>query len=232
VDRLKTTARVLVDRKEVIGGRTPFYESSPGMVHFGENPEEDGARAPCRISGIVRLTGAGVPAPASEPGIWRADIVVPWLAPYVAHPVLGSGVARHGNLLLVDVPAPDELRFGYDIWGVGISWSRALKAVPGIHRVEIFVGPQVARQKWPAAWHLDPGLMGRSATVLNVWWDGNLVWSREVTANGDSYGLVSLGTNPQGFSTSDVIFPNGITFKPYSRQETREFVARNLAGAR
>jgi hypothetical protein len=230
IDRLKTTARVLVDGKEVIRGRFSFYDSSPGMVHFGENPGEDKARFPGKISGIQRLPArdihGGIFAP--EPGVWRADISGQWVASSNGYPVLGSGVAGQGNLLLVDVPGPNQIRFDYDQWGVGISRSSPLSLTPGTHRVEIFVGPQVSRQKWPAAWHLDPAMMEKVSSVLKVWWDGALVWTAQVQSNKESYDLVSLGTNPQGFSTAEMIFTNGIEFKAYTREEMQQFIARNL----
>lgn len=230
VDRLRTTARVLVDGKEVIRGRIPFYDSSPGMVNFGGNPQEGGARFEGRVTDIQRLPlrdTQGVGALA-EPGTWRADVVVPWLAPDSPHPLLGSGVARAGNLLSVYVSAKDKIRFNFDQWNSGFDQSPALDAIPGVHRVEIFVGPQVARQKWPKAWRLDAAAIERTSTSLNVWWDGALVWTTPVGSFRDSYDLVSLGSNPQGFSTADMIFPTGIEFKPYSRDEMREFIRKNL----
>lgn len=227
VDRLKTNARVLIDGKEVIRGRVVFYESAPGHVHFGANPDEGDARFLGRITDIRRLPAReakGIP----EPGIWRIDITVPWLAPYVAHPLLGSGVTGAGNLLIVDVPKPNQIRFALDQWGGQMTRSRALDVLPGGHRIEVFVGPQVARQKWPAAWHLNAESMKKSGSMMNVWWDGALVWTTEIVVNRESYDLVSLGSNPQGFSTADMMFPSEIEFKPYSRDEMRNFILRNL----
>jgi hypothetical protein len=234
VDRLKTTARVLMDGKEVLKGRVTFYDSSPGRVRFGSNPDEDGARFSGSVTGIGRLPARDPHGPGfmPEPGVWRADVVVPWLAPDTAHPLLGSGVTRHGNLLLVDVPARNTIQFGYDQWGVGISQSRTLAEPAGVHRIEIFVGAQVARQEWPAAWHLDAAALAGAASLLKVWLDGALVWTTPIKANEDSYELVSLGSNPQGFSTTDMMFPSAIEFKPYTRDETREFIARNLESAK
>jgi hypothetical protein len=230
VDKLKTTARVLMDGKEVMKGRISFYDSSPGRVRFGENPEEGGARFTGNISEIRRLPPRDVHGPdfMPEPGVWRADITVPWLAPDTAHPILGSGTAGRGNLVLVDVPARNTIRLGYDQWGVGISQSRAFGVPAGVHRIEIFVGTQVARQDWPAGWHLDAAALGKSASLLKVWWDGALVWTTPILANQDSYDLVSLGSNPQGFSTTDMMFPSAIAFKPYGRDEMRQFIVRNL----
>jgi hypothetical protein len=146
--------------------------------------------------------------------------------------LLGSGITGSGNLLLVDVPARNTIRFGYDQWGAGISQSQALNVRPGIHRIEIYVGAVVARHKWPNAWHLDASALGSTASQLMVWWDGALVWTTPITANQDSYDMVSLGSNPQGFSTTDMIFPSMIDFKPFTQGEIREFISRNLANAK
>ena len=234
VDRLKTNARVLVDGKEVIRGRIVFYESTPGHVHFGANPDESDARFSGRIADIQRLPAReanGVGA-ISEPGIWRMDIAVPWKAPEVAHPLLGSGVTGAGNLLFVDVPRQNQIRFDLDQWGAQMARSRALDVLPGVHRVEVFVGPQVARQKWPAVWHLNAEIVKNSGSILKIWLDGALVWTTEIAVNRDSYDLVSLGSNPQGFSTTDMMFPSAIEFKPYSRDEMHNFILRNLGDAK
>ncbi len=234
IDRLKTTGRVLMDGKEVLKGRLAFYDSAPGHVHFGSNPDEGAAPFSGTIAGIELLPARDVHGEESmsEPGVWRADIEVPWLAPDTAHPLLGSGTTGEGNLVLVDVPARNRIRFGYDQWGVGISRSRALDVRPGLHRVEIFVGSRVSLLRWPAAWHLDAAALAKTAPLLNVWWDGVLVWTTTIRANQDSYDLVSLASNPQGFSTTDMTFPSAITFKPYTSDEMRDFISRNLGGAK
>ena len=124
------------------------------------------------------------------------------------------------------------MRFDFDEWGAGSARSDVLNVTPGIHRVEIFVGAQVARQSWPASWHLDPALLKQSESTMKVWLDGNLVWTTPILYHQDTYDFVSLGSNPQGFSTADMIFPTGFEIKPYTAEETRGFIRRNLDVAR
>jgi len=234
VEWLKTTGRILLDGKEVVAGRLAFYDAPPGRIYFGQNPEEDGSRLAAKVSDVHRLPPRDLHAPGalSEPGIWRADIVVPWLAPDAWHPLLGSGVTGRGNLLVVSIPNPGKVRFGFDQWGSGMTQSPVVDFVPGVHRLEIFVGPQVARQRFPAAWQIDAGALKASSSLMRLWWDGVPVWTAPIVVNKDSYGLVSLGSNPQGFSTADMVFPSAIEFKPYSLAEMKDFIARNLREAK
>jgi hypothetical protein len=231
VEKIKTTGRVLMDGTEVVRGRVRFYDSPPNWVFEGRDPAGTNRTFAGRISDVERLPPRRPDAFGlfSETGVWRIQMEIPSEPVPGGYPVLGSGVAGHGNLLLLEVMTPKVFRFRLDQWGHSISSSPPMEAPgAGPHRVEIFVGPQVAIQKMPADWNIDPSRLKGSASLLRVWLDGSPVWDASVPYNQDSYDLVSIGSNPQGFSTARMLYVGTIRPQPYSDAEKRAFIERNL----
>ncbi len=230
IANLKTTARVLFDGREAIWARTKTYDSPPQWIFLGRNPAGGGQVFSGTISSVTRLPPRGPAALGlfSEAGVWRVRMALP--AGPGRYPLLASGVAGHGNLLLLDVEPDLRLRLGLDQWNGGLSQSPFLTLEPrDEHIIEIFAGPQLARHQPPEDWRLDPRRIAASAQTLRVWADGRPVWTTAVTLNLDSYNFVSLGSNPQGFSTATTFFVGDFHPMPYSLMEMKEFIARNLA---
>lgn len=231
VERLKTSALVLLDGRELIRGQIQSYDSPPAWVEFGRNPAGTDPPFPGSITAIERLP---VPSPrtlalASEPGAWRFRIELPAQPSADRSPVLGSGISGHGNLLLLERLPGRRVAFGLDQWGAGLSTSRPLTMEPGVpHVVEVFLGPQIARMRLPAGWKFDAASLKASANLLRVWVDGSQVWTAAVVVNQDSYDFVSIGANPQGFSTAPAFFDGAIQSLPYSDDEMKTFIERNL----
>ena len=231
VETLKTRALVRLNGETVIHQKLPFYDSPPNWVLLGKNPAGIDPPFPGQILEKHRRapTGPGSRPGLTENGVWRLQFGLPLAFPEVGHPILGSGTSQHGNLLLMQATTAGKITFGFDQWNVSMAHSpETFPLAPGSHILEIFVGPQVARQPQPASWHLDSRAVLRSKNLLRVWLDGRLAWTTEVTANLDSYGDVALGTNPQGFSTADSYFLGSLDNFPYSPGEMRQFVEKNL----
>jgi len=230
IAKLKTTARVLFDGREAIRAQLKTFDAPPQWVVLGRNPAGGGQVFSGTISSVTRLPPRSPAALGlfSEAGVWRIRAALPTGAG--RYPLLASGVAGHGNLLLLDVAPDGRLRLGLDQWNGGLSESPFLALdSKEEHVIEIFAGPQLGRQKPPAEWRLDPRRIGASAHTLRVWVDGRPVWTAAVTLNLDSYDFVSLGSNPQGFSTATTFFVGEFHPMPYAQSEMRDFIARNLA---
>ena len=61
-----------------------------------------------------------------------------------------------------------------------------------------------------------------------VWWDGVCLWTDQLQAHQDSYDLVSLGANAQGFSSTGQVFAGIFEPEPYLSREATEFIRKNL----
>jgi hypothetical protein len=230
IESLKTRALVRFAGEAVIHEKSQFFDSPPNWVFLGKNPAGLDPPFNGRISGVRRLPPdqPGARPEGAEPGVWRLEFSLPLTLPQRGHPILGSGTQGHGNLLLMQVTPSGALRFSLDEWGLGLSQSAPLAVSPGLHRLEIYAGPQVAAQAFPASWQLDSAAVARLKSLLRIWLDGALVWSAPISINLNSYDEVSIGSNPQGFSTADAYFLGSLDNFPYSSGEMQEFIARNL----
>jgi hypothetical protein len=231
VEKLKTTARVLLDGQEILQGRFNFYDAPPTWVSFGRNPAGSDRPFSGRIHAVQRLPprDPGTLELFTEAGAWRFQIEFPFNVPRLGQPLIASGVAGQGNLLLLEILDGQTIRFGFDQWGAGIAYSPALEITDsGPHRLEVFIGAQVVRQQFPAAWRIDPGDLQASASLLRVWLDGRPVWTTPILVNADSYDLVSVGTNPQGFSTAAAFFSGTLKRVALAPEELHRFLEENF----
>jgi hypothetical protein len=94
--------------------------------------------------------------------------------------------------------------------------------------LEIFAGPRVSLRKFPPESGIDPAKLAASAAIFRVWLDGRAVWTARISANQDSYASVSIGTNPQNFSTAVSTYPYAMAPHPYSASDAEAFIAENL----
>jgi hypothetical protein len=234
VETLKTRALVLLDGQAVIHQKMTFYDAPPNWVFLGKNPAGIDLPFAGEIRGGRRLPPGrpGSRTDLADVGVWRLQIGLPLREPEAGHPLLGSGTQGRGNLLLMQAAPDRRIRFSLDQWNFALTHSPTLPPpAPGVHRLEIFAGPQVARQTLPPDWHLPAAALQPSKNLLRVWLDGELVWTAEVTVNLDSYGEVALGNNPQGFSTANSYFLGSLANAPYSPVEMREFIEKNVRQA-
>jgi hypothetical protein len=165
--------------------------------------------------------------PTPPTGLWRLQVSLPAGQPVGGHPLLSSGRSGHGNLLFVELLSGDRFRFGMDFWGQGALYSPPLpRGGTLVHRVELFVGAQVARH--PPLVGSDPASVQAAARWLRVWLDGEPVWTVPVMANADTYDEVFIGANPQGFSTAASTYDGAIQAPTLSPEEFRAAIERNL----
>ena len=231
IDKLKTTARVLFDGTEVLRTQMRFYDAAPFDIFFGKNPAGIDVPFSGRITAIQRLPPRDLSALGlfTETGIWRLQVVFPFHVQGLGQPILASGVTGAGNLLLLEVVDRSHLWFGFDQWGASYSQSPPLEIKnPGPHQLEIFAGPQIVRQQWPGEWQIDAAALQASSSLLRVWLDGRLVWTTPIALHTGSYEFVSIGSNPQGFSTAAANFSGTLKRTLISREEIKEFLLRNL----
>jgi len=165
--------------------------------------------------------------PTAPTGLWQLNLVLPAGESPGGHPLLSSGRAGHGNLLFLELLPGERFRLGMDFWGHGALYSPPLSrrgAAP--QRLEIFVGPQVARH--PPLVGADPGAVQAAAPWLRIWLDGEPVWTLPMMANADTYDEVFVGTNPQGFSTAAPAYVGAMQPLTLSPEEFRAAIERNL----
>ena len=229
---LKTTAVVRLDDKVVIERRVRFFDSPPGWVCFGGNP--GGTDAPFRGKIIEKKllparTVAELGERYAEPGVCRLAITFPFEYPGAEEPVLGSGTPGHGNLLLLHTVEGHSVQFDLDQWGVELVHSPPIPvAGDGTHKLEIFIGGEVARSRLPAAWNLDPSEVLAAEPYLRIWLDGQPVWTTPVTLNRDTYQCISIGSNPERFSSGAAYYLGQIEPENLSEDEIRSLIESNI----
>ena len=234
VTKARTTARVLLDGVEVISGNQPFFESSPGHVSYGHEPGTTGPAFSGKIVAVEPrpLPGLGAMQTPPENGLWRLAVEFRAFASQSPQPVLASGTAGHGNMLLVEYVEPGVIRFANDEWNYGLTRSPLITIDPGIpHVLEIFAGPQVLRQSLPPEWGIAPADLAGQASQLKVWLDGALVWDTPIRGNLESYGFVAIGKNPQGFSSTTSAYDGKLRRQPILPDDLRRLIVRALAPA-
>lgn len=232
VEALKTTATVRLDGDVIIHARLRFYDAPPGWVSFGRNPGGNDETFGGVVSGVERLPPPSTDSfadRAAETGVWSISLVFPFHRPGVGQPILGSGISNHGNLLFVETHRDHTVRFAIDEWGIALLSSPDIPvAGDGPHKLGIFVGGQVARAGLPASWKLDSEALAAASKVVRIWLDDRPVWSTDITVNQDTYNFVSLGSNPQCFSSTQSGYEGAFRLLKCSPEETLAFIQRNL----
>lgn len=235
VDRVKHTRRVLLDGVEILHLVQPSYDASPWSFWIGRNPVDHFAPFSGQIMETARLASlpARPPAQAETFGIWSIEVVLPTDVRNVGLPVLSSGLAGRGNLLLLKILSETEFCFGFDQWGAGITHSPVLSfdaATP--HRIDVLAGPQLAVQNLPSSWQLSPSDLRPISGELQVWFDGQLAWRTPIKANQSSFKSVGIGTNHQGFSTASPLFSGSCLLQPLTDADRLQLIRRALESAR
>jgi hypothetical protein len=231
--RMKSGIRVEMDGKRVLDAKMGSYNAPPWTLEIGRN---DISMSPAKMSfdGQVTLSERLAPpepqADAGSDGLWRIRCVFPVQYPGSAYPVLSSGVTGNGTLVYVTMLPGNRIQFGIDEWGYGGGLSGPLDAAPqSEHTVEIFIGTLARRTHWPTQWHVPADQLERSALAMRVWLDGRLVQVQALNAPfSPMVALIDVGANVQGFSTSGAAYFGPIQNDPYSGDEIREFLERNL----
>jgi hypothetical protein len=165
-----------------------------------------------------------------DPSLWRFRCTFPAGQPNGGFPILSAGVPGSGTLVYARVLPGGQVRIGVDEWSIGGALSDPLRVSGQTeHVLEVFLGPLAKRRPWPGDWGLEQGRLNGSGGVLRVWLDGAQVLETNIHGffgpPGSPFGV---GANPQGFSTAGPVYPGRILSDPYSGDESREFLLRNL----
>jgi hypothetical protein len=241
IKTVKTAARLVMDDKVILNTRLKSYDSPPSRIYFGSNPQGIDLPFTGTISSIEHLRPR---APVelkefSEKGWWKARLTfametilneVRLEGKRIGQPLLGSGVSGAGNLLFLQVLEVNQVLLGLDQWGAGATTTPVLSLdTSKEYLIEIFVGPQIAKQIFPSEWNITQTALNASSKKINIWFNKELVWSTPILANLDSYDVANLGQNIQGFSSSRRDYVGKLENVTFSSDELREFMVRNLS---
>jgi len=231
---LKNTIRVELDGQVVLERKMSSYDAPPWSLQVGRNHL---TMNPCRtdFSGQI-LSQSRLPAPGLpehvQTGLFRIRCELPLQQPDRSFPILSSGATGSGTLVYLSVLPGNRIRFGADEWSIGGGLSEALTPSPEPqHVIELLVGPMTSVTAERTQWRLPADELRKLRKRLCIWMDGRLVWTTELRNPLDPLDpFFDLGTNHQGFSTAQAAFPGLFINAPFSREEAREFLSRNLRG--
>jgi hypothetical protein len=229
---LKTRILVEMDGRVVLERRMNSYDAPPWSLQFGKNTATMNpykTEFSGQIVSATRLPSAEV-AEKENDGLWRIRCAFPEQRLQASFPLLSAGLEGSGTLIFISRLPDNQVQFGLDEWGYGGGLSPAVKpAIRSTHVVEILIGPLAARERWPAEWSLPPLQLGRAGHELVVWLDGRPVWTTELRHAVDPLdSLFEVGGNSQGFTSALDEFPGSIHSDPFTREEAREFLSRNI----
>ncbi len=192
----KQTLRLAVDGVPYLETAEPFYEASPGVVAFGENPISDYAGR--KFTGDILDIQRREPSPPAPlfagGGLVRMAFVLPEGKAGRREPLLETGNGGAGDLLLISYEDDTHARLGFQHAGSELILSEPLAVVPGrIQLLEASLG-----SFYPAT--PDAGDLARA---LIVRFNGRLVWAQEEKFHPAS--PVAIGKNAL---TGDVCGPS------------------------
>lgn len=224
LERIKSRARVVFDGQVVIDQSLPFYDAAPWQREFGSN-HLSATRFARQFSGQISNV-AWVPD-ESPPGLDRSPVIrlTALFAdnqPRTAQPVLGFGVAGAGTLLAMKPEGANQWSFVVDEWGLAAHTSEPIAIPAGENVIDVMIGPRLARDQWPAD---RPEL----ADQLIVWVNGREAARISLMQSGERFLHVAVGSNPQGFSTSDANFYSRIDRQLITESEQATILSRVAA---
>jgi hypothetical protein len=230
---LKSLAYVRLDGKVVMCTTASFYESPPWSRQIGSNKVSitEFKRA---FSGEIEDTGAistecfldelGADARA---GILSFKVHFPERPPLSGLPLLGCGVQGDGNLVFAKSEGGSSYRIEMDDWGYGALAGKPFSATGGEHKLQIVLGPLVVRSRRPAE-HEGIGNISPIADRIVVRLDGEILGDFKVDHHLKQIGKLTIGANPQGFSTAIPKFDGAFEAFPLSDAEVQDLLAEAL----
>jgi hypothetical protein len=219
---------VVLDRK-MSSYDAPPWSLQVGRNHLTMNPFRTDFSG--QILSQARLPPTGLPDRV-QTGLSRIRCELPLQQASMSFPILSSGAAGSGTLVYLSVLSGGRVCFGVDEWSIGGSHSEPLTPlVQPQHVIELLVGPIASATPTLAQWGLPAGDLRQLRRRLCIWMDGRLVWTTELKRPLDPLDpFFDLGTNHQGFSTAQSDYPGMFMNAPFSPEEAREFLRRNLRG--
>jgi hypothetical protein len=150
--------------------------------------------------------------------------------PNKTYPLLSLGLAGSGTITSVTILPGNQVQFGVDEWGFGGQTSGLFKVDPqSEHVIEIFVGPLAKLPDWPQEWGVSQLRQGDSGKRFVLWLDGKPVWETDLHREFDPLDpFADIGVNLQGFSSVGYYYYGPIRSDPFTGDETRDFLRRNV----
>jgi len=234
---VKSRLHVDLDGEEVMSDRMNSYDAPPWTLETGVNDislSEYQSTFTGKIASLERLPPQPPVVARLSNGLWRIRCVFPMRRPNVNYPVLAIGLAGSGTLFFVDVQQDNRVQFGVDEWGYGAQRSGTFAATPDDeHEIDLFVGPLAKIEEWPKAWGIAPDRIADAGMTMRIWMDGKIIWESKLHHEFDPQDTyVDIGSNLQGFSTAEPDYFGPIKADPFSPEETRAFLTRNLEPAK
>jgi hypothetical protein len=231
IARVKTSNRIIINGVEVLNNLQSAYDAPPQSVKLGYSPNDKNTKFSGLIGKSERFSTTF--KSSNEYGLWSLDITLPANLYRIGQPLLASGFSGHGNMLLIESLSEKEIRFGFDEWGIGkFSNSNTIQIDNSkVHRIEIFVGPKLIKQKIPENWSINSSDILGISNDLQVWLDGKMVWTTTIHGNANSYDSVGVGTNAQGFSTAQSLFAGQLRKNELTDNDKKELLLRCIAAA-
>jgi hypothetical protein len=229
----KTRLRVEMDGKEVWKDMMNSYDAPPWTLEPGRNDTTLTLFGTAFTGNIFSVKRPEPPPPEAVPannGLWRIRCVLPVQLPNRRFPLLSLGLTGSGTLIFVTTLPNNRLSFGDDEWGNGGTNSGIVSADgQKEHVIEVFIGPLAGATDWPKEWAVAPRRLADEGHTLRLWMDGRPLLEANLRREFDlSDSFIDVGTNLQGFSSAEPYFFGDIRSVPFSADEAREFLKRNL----
>ena len=209
IDADRQYCRVTFDGRVVLELTSAFYDSSPGRIGIGLNPVSQayGRRFTGQILAVRRLPPPDH-ANLNSLGKYQHPLTLRVRFPEthgsypVREPILVSGRTGRGNALYVEYLGENQIRFGYDQWGV-----RAYQSAPvaldlsQTHFLEIDCG--VLHPSGD-----EPGTVRHAPLLIRI--DGREVWRAMLPYYTCAAASIVIGRNAIDSSTCGMQFSGGL----------------------
>ncbi|HEY1848737.1 MAG TPA: hypothetical protein VGG37_06000, partial [Opitutaceae bacterium] len=231
----KSWIRVRLDGAVELETPMNYYDAPPWTLQFGHNhvtmnpfrTDFDGQILSVKRTSfppIIYYDGK------QAHGSYRMDCAFPMNHVNGNFPIYAEGEGGNGTLVYATVLPGGKIRLGCDEWSIGGPTSAEIPMDGESHVLELFFGPLLAADGWPAEWGAEPKEYGRYARTLRLWIDGRAVFTAQLKRKPDPADVfVEFGMNTLGFSTAETNFGSGLRPRAYTQGEAREFVLRNFA---
>ncbi|HTX65949.1 MAG TPA: hypothetical protein VMD31_09275 [Opitutaceae bacterium] len=209
IDAYRQYCRVTFDGQVVLELTSAFYDSSPGRIGIGVNPVSPayGREFTGKILAVRRLPPpdrSALESLGQYQHPLRLKVKFPeTLSPFpLREPILVSGRTGRGNALYVEYLGGNQIRFGFDQWGV-----RSYQSAPTtldlsrVHVLEIDCGVL-----HPS--HDKPGTIRHAPLVIGI--DGREVWRATLPYYTCPAASIVIGRNAIDSSTCGMQFTGGL----------------------
>jgi hypothetical protein len=194
----KQRVRVLLDGQTVLDGPMRAFEAAPWDRQFGANRKTHNAYASTFSGFIDQVEWKPYDFPPVSIGPQGVVRLAFELAPGVRgpQPLMASGKAGAGSLLILQPAGPGRWRLAVDEWSKGLLGGPEFDLPSGRCEIDVIVGPAIK----PVA---EPGPLATQLVVLS----GETELARfHLTLHLDSFHTLDFGVNSSGFSTSPEFF--------------------------